>query len=415
MNNSYKKTLLACYIAYIVQAIINTLSPLLFVVYTERLGLSFFEITVLITFNFIIQLGVDIASTFFVTRIGYRRCVVFAHALAILGLCLIPTLSIIMPSKFAALLISSTVMCAGGGLIEVIVSPIVEAIPGDQKASDMSILHSFYCWGQVIVVLVTTIYLAIFGIGSWALLPLILSLVPLSALVMFTFVPINELKADSEKHGFKHLIGQNGFITMVLIMIAAGASEVAISQWASFFAEKGLGVSKSVGDLIGPLAFAFAMGFSRVIFGKYASKMRLERFMLISFALCTVSYLIIVLSPFPALSFFGFALAGISVAILWPGTYSLGSRFIPSGGTLMFAFFAFSGDLGCTLGPDLVGLISDAVTKNGGTLASLFSSDPIASALKSGILFAIVFPLTGLISSAILIGKMKRRENQFPK
>ena len=408
MKNNYKNTLTACYIAYIVQAIVNTLSPLLFVVYSEKLGLSIFEITVLITFNFVIQLTVDIGSTFFAMRIGYRRCVILAQVLATIGLCLIPVLCSVMSSSFAALLISSTIMCAGGGLIEVIVSPIVEAIPGDKKASDMSILHSFYCWGQVIVVLLTTAYLSAFGIDAWSVLPIIFALFPITALVMFSFVPINELRADEQRRGFKCLIKQNGFFTMVLIMICAGASELAISQWASLFAQKGLGISKSLGDLLGPCAFAVAMGLSRVTFGKFASKIKLERFMLASFTLCAISYIIIVFSPHPAISFFGFALAGVSVAILWPGTYSLGAEFIPPGGTLMFAFFAFSGDLGCTLGPDLIGVISDKVIENGGTFASLLSDDPIASALKCGILFAIVFPMLGIISSLILISKIKK-------
>ena len=408
MKNNYKNTLTACYIAYIVQAIVNTLSPLLFVVYSEKLGLSIFEITVLITFNFVIQLTVDIGSTFFAMRIGYRRCVILAQVLATIGLCLIPVLCSVMSSSFAALLISSTIMCAGGGLIEVIVSPIVEAIPGDKKASDMSILHSFYCWGQVIVVLLTTAYLSAFGIDAWSVLPIIFALFPITALVMFSFVPINELRADEQRRGFKCLIKQNGFFTMVLIMICAGASELAISQWASLFAQKGLGISKSLGDLLGPCAFAVAMGLSRVTFGKFASKIKLERFMLASFTLCAISYIIIVFSPHPAISFFGFALAGVSVAILWPGTYSLGAEFIPTGGTLMFAFFAFSGDLGCTLGPDLIGVISDKVIENGGTFASLLSDDPIASALKCGILFAIVFPMLGIISSLILISKIKK-------
>lgn len=405
---NYKHTVGAAYISYIVQAIVNTISPLLFVVYSERLGLSLLQISVLITFNFVIQLSVDLASTLFVTGLGYRRSVVLAQILATLGLCLMPTLTAIMPSKFIALLISSTVMCSGGGLIEVIVSPIVEAIPGDKKASDMSILHSFYCWGQVIVILITTAYLSVFGIESWSFLPLIFTVFPLTALAIFLFAPINELEGDTERRGFSHLRRQNGFLTMVIIMVAAGASEVAIAQWASLFAEKGLGVSKSIGDLLGPCAFAVAMGFSRVIFGKYASRIRLERWIAASFALCIVAYAITVFSSVPAISFVGFALCGISVAILWPGTYSLGAEFIPTGGTLMFAFFAFSGDLGCTLGPDLIGIVSDAVIKNGSFLTSFISGDTTAVALKCGILFAMIFPISGLVASIVLLNKMKK-------
>ena len=411
-NSTYKHTVIACYISYVVQAIVNTISPLLFVVYSEKLGLSLLEISLLITFNFVIQLTVDLCSTFFVTGLGYRRCVVLAEILATAGLFLMPTLTILMPSKFLALLISSTIMCSGGGLIEVVVSPIVEAIPGDKKASDMSILHSFYCWGQVIVILITTLYLTVFGIESWSFLPFIFALFPIAAGIMFIFVPVNQLDGDGKSYGFSHLRRQNGFFAMVVIMVAAGASEVAIAQWASLFTEKGLGISKSLGDLLGPCAFAVAMGLSRVIFGKYASRIRLEKWIFASFALCIASYLITVFSTLPALSFLGFTLCGVSVAILWPGTYSLGAQFIPSGGTLMFAFFAFSGDLGCTLGPDLIGIVSDFVVKNGSSVFSFLKGDVTAVALKIGILTALVFPTTGLIASAVLIKKMNKSRNE---
>ena len=272
----------------------------------------------------------------------------------------------------------------------------------------MSILHSFYCWGQVIVVLITTLYLTIFGLESWLFLPLIFAVFPIIAGVMFLIVPINELDADTEHRGFKHLIRQNGFFTMVVIMVAAGASEVAIAQWASLFAEKGLGISKSLGDLLGPCAFAVAMGLSRVIFGKYAARIRLEKWITASFALCILAYLITVFSTIPVLSFIGFALCGISVAILWPGTYSLGAEFIPTGGTLMFAIFAFFGDLGCTLGPDLIGIVSNGVIENGSFLTSLIQGDATAVALKCGILLAIIFPISGLSAALILLNKMKK-------
>lgn len=405
---TYRHTVFAAYISYIVQAIVNTISPLLFVVYSERLGLSLLEISILITFNFVIQLAVDLASTFFVTGLGYRRCVILAEILATLGLCLMPILTTLMTSKFIALLVSSTIMCSGGGLIEVIVSPIVEAIPGDKKASDMSILHSFYCWGQVIVVLITTLYLTIFGIENWIFLPFIFAVFPTVAGLMFAFVPISQLEADDDRRGFSHLVRQSGFFTMIVIMVAAGASEVAIAQWASLFAEKGLGVSKALGDLLGPCAFAVAMGLSRVIFGKCAAKIRLEKWISASFALCILAYIITVFSTIPILSFVGFALCGVSVAILWPGTYSLGAEFIPTGGTLMFAIFAFSGDLGCTLGPDLIGIVSNSVIENGSFLTSFIQGDSTAVALKCGILLAIIFPVAGLISSLVLMNKMKK-------
>ncbi len=411
MKLGYKQTLTACYIGYIVQAIVNTISPLLFVVYSDKLGISILEISILITYNFAIQIVMDLGSAFFINRLGYRRSVVLAHILCSAGLILMSVLTALMPQKFIAILIASTFMCAGGGLIEVIVSPIVEAIPGDAKASAMSILHSFYCWGQVAVVLLTTLYLSIFGIDRWILLPALWALIPFIGFLMFIYVPINELPGDKESQKFSILSKQKGFFPMLIIMICAGASEVGIAQWASLFAEKGLGVSKTLGDLIGPCSFAVFMGIGRVLFGRVASKIRLERWLCASFGLCIAAYLIISLSNSPILSLFGFALSGLSVAILWPGTYSMGASFIPMGGTLMFALFALGGDTGCTLGPDTVGIISDIVTKYGsGIFGNLIKGDIESVALKSGILTAAIFPIIGFITSFIFARSASKKE-----
>ncbi len=412
MKINYKQTLIACYIGYIVQAIVNTISPLLFVVYSDKLGISILEISILITYNFVIQIVMDLGSAVFVHKLGYRKSVVMAHILSSSGLILMSVLTTLMPWKFAAILIASTFMCAGGGLIEVIVSPIVEAIPGDAKASAMSILHSFYCWGQVAVVLLTTLYLSLLGIDNWIFLPALWALVPLLGFFLFLFVPINELPADEGGQKFSALSKQKGFFLMLIIMICAGASEVGIAQWASLFAEKGLGVSKTLGDLIGPCAFAVFMGIGRVLFGKVASKIKLEKWICASFGLCIIAYLIISLSSSPILSFFGFALCGLSVAILWPGTYSMGASFIPMGGTLMFALFALGGDSGCALGPDTIGIVSDAISKYGsGIFGNIIKGDAESVALKSGILTASIFPIIGFMTAFILVRKINKKDN----
>lgn len=411
MKLTFKHTLTACYIGYIVQAIVNTLSPLLFIIFNEQLGLSLTEISILITVNFLIQIGMDVASTFFVGVLGYRRSVVIAEVLATLGLISMALFTLIIPNKFVALLLSTVMMSMGGGIIEVVVSPIVEAIPGDQKASAMSILHSFYCWGQLAVVLLTTLFLVIFGLGAWIALPIIYAAVPAAGALMFTAVPVNQLEAQGEKTSFKHLVKQKGFFLMVLIMICAGASEVAMAQWGSLFAEVTLGIPKSLGDLLGPCVFAICMGVGRVIFGRVADKIRLERWICASFALCIAAYLITTLFDIPAVASVGFALSGLSVAILWPGTYSLGAKEIPGGGTLIFALFALAGDLGCTLGPDLVGIVSDAVSAGGnGFLSAVISGSGISQGLRTGLLLAIIFPILGFISSLILAIRISRKK-----
>ena len=413
MKLNFKHTLTACYIGYIVQAIVNTLSPLLFIIFNEQLGLSLTEISILITVNFIIQITMDVASTFFVNTLGYRRSVVIAEFLATFGLISMSLFTVFMPNKFAALLTSTVLMSMGGGIIEVVVSPIVEAIPGDQKASAMSILHSFYCWGQLGVILLTTLYLFVFGMGAWIALPIIYATVPAIGAVMFTSVPVNQLESGNKKSSIGSLVKQKGFWLMVIIMICAGASEVSMAQWGSLFAEVTLGIPKALGDLLGPSVFAICMGLGRVIFGRVADKIRLERWLCASFALCIAAYLITTLCGIPAVASVGFALSGISVAILWPGTYSLGAKEIPSGGTLIFALFALSGDIGCTLGPDLVGIVSDAVSAGGnGFLSALISGSGISAGLRTGLFLATIFPIAGFIASLILSLRLAKKKKQ---
>jgi fucose permease len=412
MKFNFKHTLTACYIGYIVQAIVNTLSPLLFIIFNEQLGLSLTEISILITVNFIVQISMDFASTFFVNVLGYRKSVVIAELLATVGLISMSLFTVFVPNKFVALLASTILMSMGGGIIEVVVSPIVEAIPGDQKASAMSILHSFYCWGQLAVVLLTTLFLAVFGMGAWIALPILYATVPAIGALMFTSVPVNQLESGGEKPSFKSLIKQRGFWLMVVIMICAGASEVSMAQWGSLFAEVTLGIPKALGDLLGPSVFAICMGLGRVIFGRVADKIRLERWLCASFALCIVAYLVTTLFNIPLIASIGFALSGISVAILWPGTYSLGAKEIPTGGTLIFALFALSGDIGCTLGPDLVGIVSDAVSASGnGFLSILISGSGISAGLRTGLFLATLFPIIGFIASLILSVKLSKNKS----
>lgn len=411
MKANFKHTLVACYTGYIVQAIVNTLSPLLFIIFNEQLGLSLTEISILITVNFIIQISMDVASTFFINVLGYRKSVIIAEFLATVGLLSMAMFTVCIPNKFVALLASTALMSMGGGIIEVVVSPIVEAIPGDEKASAMSILHSFYCWGQLAVVLLTTLFLAIFGMGAWIALPILYAIVPAIGALMFTIVPVNQLEAGEKASSIKKLIRQKGFWLMVIIMVCAGASEVSMAQWGSLFAEVTLGIPKSLGDLLGPSVFAICMGLGRIIFGRVADKIRIERWICASFALCILAYLVTTLFDMPIIASVGFALCGISVAILWPGTYSLGAREISYGGTLIFALFALSGDIGCALGPDLVGIVSDAVSADGnGFLSALISGSGISAGLRTGLLLASVFPAVGFIASLILSIRLSKNK-----
>lgn len=388
MCDQYRKTIRACFAAYIVQAIVNNFVPLLLLTFQSSYGIPLSRITMLVTVNFGLQLLVDLASVGFVDRIGYRASMVLAHALAAAGLVLLAVLPELLPSPFLGVLLSVCVYAVGGGLLEVLVSPVVEACPSEHKEQAMSLLHSFYCWGHVGVVLASTVFFALFGVEHWRVLALIWALIPLGNMAAFTRVPIPPLMRDGQRGmTIGELSRQRMFWVFLLMMLCAGASEQGVSQWASTLAEKGLGVSKTVGDLAGPMTFAALMGTSRAVYGTRGQKLDLDRFMAASALLCAASYLCIALTPSPAAGLLGCAVCGLSVGILWPGTFSKASAGLPRGGTAMFALMALAGDLGCSGGPALVGMVSSALGDD----------------LKRGILAGIVFPI--LLLAGLWLGR----------
>ena len=393
MDNQYNKTITACFVGYIVQAIVNNFVPLLFLVFQRTYGIPLSQITLLVTFNFGIQLLVDLLSAGFVDKIGYRISMVAAHVLSAFGLVLLTILPAILPSPFIGILIPVMIYAIGGGLLEVLVSPVVEACPSDNKEKAMSMLHSFYCWGHVGVVLFSTIFFHLFGTQNWKILAVIWAVIPLCNAFVFSKVPIAALLEDGNTGAsLKELFGKKLFWILLVMMVCAGASEQAVSQWASTFAEHGLGISKTAGDLAGPMMFAILMGSARAFYGKYGERIQLDRFMIYSSVLCILSYLGISLLPVPQLSLVSCAFCGLSVGIMWPGTFSKAAKALPKGGTAMFALLALGGDVGCSGGPTLVGFISD---KLGGDL-------------KKGILVGIIFPIL-LLVGILLCKKINAR------
>ena len=384
----------ACFIAYIVQAIINNFAPLLFLRFQEGYGIPLSKITLLVTVNFGIQLTVDLASAGFVDKIGYRASMLIAHICAAAGLLSLTVLPEAFSDPFVGLLLSVIIYAVGGGLLEVLVSPVMESCPTENKEKAMSLLHSFYCWGHVAVVLISTVFFRIFGISNWKILAIVWAAVPLANLFLFAKAPIASLMKEGEQGlTLRELLSQKIFWVFLLMMVCAGASEQSVSQWASAFAEKALGVGKTVGDLAGPMAFAVLMGISRAFYGKYGDKIDLDRFMGGSSILCILSYLCISLIPIPAAGLIGCAICGLSVGIMWPGAFSRASATIQRGGTAMFAFLALAGDLGCSGGPTLVGLVSSRFGNN----------------LRAGILAAILFPV--LLLLGILTSKRRKNKN----
>lgn len=394
MKDKYQKTMYACFAGYIVQAIVNNFAPLLFLTFESTYQIPLSQITMLITFNFGIQLLVDLLSAKFVDRIGYRVAIVLAHVFAAAGLVGLVILPDLFPNAFAGLLVAVAIYAVGGGLIEVLVSPILESCPSDNKETAMSLLHSFYCWGHVGVVLISTIFFHFFGVGSWKILALLWAVLPIVNGVVFCKAPIAPLLEEGETGmSIRQLCTNRVFWILMLMMMCAGASEQAVSQWASTFAEQGLGISKTAGDLAGPMSFAFLMGSARTFYGKYGERIDLDRFMLGSSVLCMISYLCISLSPSPMFSLLGCSICGLSVGIMWTGTFSKAAASLRTGGTAMFALLALAGDVGCSGGPTLVGFVSGIASDN----------------LKKGILAGIVFPI--LLIAGILLLKKQRKSS----
>ena len=384
--SNYKKTLLACYLGFITQAISANYAPLLFLTFKSTYAISLDRIALIPMIFFLTQLLTDLAAIKFVDKIGYRTCVVASQILSSVGLISMAFLPELLPIPFMGILVSVVLYAIGSGLIEVLISPIVEACPFENKEGMMSLLHSFYCWGSVGVILGSTIFFAVFGIEHWRILTLIWALLPLYNSFNFISCPMERLVEDGEGMRIGQLLRLPLFWLLLLLMVCSGASEISMSQWASAFTESALGVSKMIGDLAGPCMFAVFMGVARVLYGKASEKLDLTKVMLMCGTLCVICYLAASLATVPVLGLIGCALCGFSVGIMWPGTLSISAQKCPSGGTAMFAFLALGGDLGGSVGPSIVGIFSDLAGGN----------------LKIGLLAATFFPIVLIFGLFIL-------------
>ncbi len=389
-----KATIYGCYLGYVVQGMINNINPLLFVTYQNRLHVSVEAISVLIILNFGLQMVVDTVAIKVVDKVSHRLCMVLAHVFTVLGLVSISVLPFILPVPVVGLAIATVLNGIGGGLLEVLVSPIVEAVPGKEKEKAMSLLHSFYCWGCVGFIAVSTLLLKILGAEKWFLLPLIWTVLPLINVFVFMKVPILRLVEEGQEMPVRKLFSLKVFWLLLALMLCAGASEMGMSQWASYFAEIGLKVDKAMGDLLGPCFFCILMGLMRTFFGRSEGKIKLHALIKFSCALCVISYLLAVFAPHPLLGLMGCGLCGLSIAIFWPGTFSIAAKTCKAGGTAMFAILALAGDVGCAAGPQLVTIVSRFFPAYG---------------LKAGLLAAVIFPVT-LFAALTLLEIINKKE-----
>lgn len=399
MKNNYKSTLCASFLGYITQAIMLNFPPLLYIFFQTNLGLTLSQVSFLITANIVVELIVDMIVSKYAVKIGYRPLIICATIFAISGLFSMFILIEIIANPFVALILSMGLCGAGGGIMEVLISPIVEACPTKNKTGMMSLLHSFYCWGQAAVVLITTVFFLIFGIENWQFIAIFWTLVPLTSMILFCMCPIYTLEKEGEKSStLKELFTSKVFWVLVIMMICSGASELAMAQWASAFAETVLGRSdlKWLTDLLGPCLFAICMGCTRVFYAKMSEKIDLTKGIFISSLICISAYLISVISPIPALCLVGCALCGIGAGIMWPGSFSIASSKLPQGGVLMFGLLALSGDFGCLVGPFLAGQVS-----------AIFDDE-----LKYGLAVSIIFPLTLAIICGTMFFKSKKKDKK---
>ncbi len=396
MQKKYKKTLLACYLGFITQAISANFAPLLFITFYKIYNISLSELALIPTCFYITQIIVDFACTKFVDKIGYRICIIVSEITSAIGLMGLAFLPNILPIPFTGIIVCTIIYAIGSGLIEVLCSPIVEACPFENKDGMMSLLHSFYCWGAVGVILGSTIFFAIFGLEKWRILTCIWALIPLYNVYNFSSCPIEPIVEDGKGMTIRELFKTNIFWLLIVLMICAGSSEAVIAQWSSAFAESSFNISKSIGDLAGPCGFAFLMGLSRVLYVKFNKKIDLTVFMVFSGLMCFCCYLLAGLASIPVLGLIGCMLCGFSVGIMWPGSISISSSILPKGGTTMFAFLALAGDLGASIGPVIVGNVSQIMGEN----------------LQVGILSGIGFPII-LAISAFVIRKWRLKKLKY--
>ncbi len=410
MTYTYKDTLIACYLGYITQAIVNNLAPLLFIIFQDEFSISFEQIGRLILINFGTQIAADILTVRYADRVGHRRMLVLAHLMSAAGLVGLAIFPHIFPTPYMGLIVAVMIYAVGGGIIEVMVSPVVESLPGDAKASAMSLLHSFYCWGQMGVVLITTLLVWALGSEMWYVLPVLWASVPLYNLLRFLRVPLMPVPPHHELMSARMLFSKRTFQIALVLMVCGASAELTMSQWSSLFAEKGLGVPKLAGDLLGPFLFAAFMGVGRLVYGFWGHRIHLQQALLVSGVVCVACYLITVFAQNPVVALMGCAVTGLAVALMWPGTFSTSAAIFPRGGTVMFGILAIFGDVGAAIGPWLAGVTSDLVqgSQRMAAWAIAYSLTPDQLGLRIGLIVTMVFPIV------FVLGLLSLRRQHIP-
>ena len=394
---SYKSTVIACYTGYFSQAIVVNLVPIIFIPLRERFGFSYSQLGLLILINFVTQILIDISLSKAADKYGLRIFAVVSHFLCVAGFLLFAfTPYFFAGQEFLGYMVSSVVFSAGGGLLEILLNPIIDAIPAKQKDRAMILLHSFYAWGQAAVVIITTLLL-FFGVNLTVII-LLWAAIPFVNGFIFSKVPIAEKENKENIIKIRQLIKNPIFIIAFIAILFGSASEATMAQWASSFMQKGLGLPKITGDILGICGFAVMLGTGRALYGFYAKKVRLNKILIYSSFAAVICYFVVAVSPFDFLSIAACAVSGLCVSLMWPGTLVIASERLPLAGASMFALLSAGGDIGAAAAPFATGNTIDFFISRLGNEQS---------GLRLGILLSGLFPLAALIFFA----KLKKRQH----
>ena len=394
---NYKRLKYACYTTNISMSVVTSLSSLLFVTFRNMYNISYTLLGLLILINFVTQLSVDLIFSFFSHRFNIEKTVKFTPALTIIGLWIYALWPQIFPNAvYPGLVIGTVIFSASAGFCEVLISPVIASIPSDNPEREMSKLHSTYAWGVVFVVIFSSLFLLLFGRNHWALLTIVLSIIPLCAFLLFSGSKIPDMETPSKVSGaFAQMKNKTLWLCVIMIFFG-GASEVTMAQWSSTFLEQALGLPKIWGDILGVALFSVMLGMGRTLYSKIGQK--ISTVLLFGIVGAAICYLTVAVSNHPIVALLACVITGLCVSMLWPGSLIVATNRIPSGGVFLIAMMAAGGDLGASVAPQLIGVVTDAALKHPTVLsfAQTLSLSPEQLALKLGMLVGLFFPLVAI-------------------
>ena len=412
MKPSYKTTRIACYMTNIAQAGVCSFSPLLFVTFRESYGISYTLLGFLVAINFVTQLAIDLIFTFFSHRFSIRKTIRTMPYLTVLGLLIYALFPLFFPDHaYLGLAVGTVIFSCSAGLAEVLISPLVAALPSEDPERDMTRLHSFYAWGLVGIVIFGSVYLKVFGVENWEFLPLILALIPAACAALFALSPIPMPEAKDAPKERQNRLFEKGLLLCFVCIFLGAAAEGTMTQWVSSYVETALTLPKLIGDILGMALFAVMLGLGRSLYARYGKN--ILRFMLIGMIGSAACYVLAGISKSPVVGLAACAATGFFTSMLWPGSIILVEKKFPQAGVAAYALMAAGGDFGIAVAPQLMGWLVDRVSASSGgqSLASRLSLLPEQIGMRAGLLSAALFPLAGAAVILLLMRHFQKQNN----